>query len=332
LTSGSFTSASKSLSGGTVTFNLSPGVLAVGTPTITATYSGDATYASNTGTTQVTVAAAPAPTVTVTPASNAVNSGQSLNVTATLTGSSGTPSGTVTLTSGSYTSPAQTLSGGSAAFTIPANTLSAGTATLTVSFGGDGNYGPGSGTAMVTVTQSTFALAATTPAAISRGSSASSTVTWTTANNYSANVTLNTCTLNAGAPANSAADTPSCSVSSAAFGSTGSGTATVTTRAATTSALQKPNIGGWAEGGAVLALLVFFGIPARRRGWQAMLGMLVLLFTLGSLAACGGGSSSGGGGTKDPGTASGNYTFTVKATGADPASTTATQTFTVTVN
>ena len=62
-----------------------------------------------------------------------------------------------------------------------------------------------------------------------------------------------------------------------------------------------------------------------------MVGMLILLFSLGGLVACGGGSS-GGGGTKDPGTASGAYTFTVKGTGADPASTTATQTFTVTVN
>ncbi len=335
LTSGSFTSASKSLTGGTVTFNLSPGVLAVGTDTITATYSGDAVYASNTGTTQVIVAGAPTPTVTVTPASGAVNSGQSLNVTAAVAGTGPVASGTVTLTSGSYTSSAQTLASGSASFSIPANTLGAGTDTLTVNYSGDGNYATASGTATVTVTQSTFALAATAPGAISRGSSAASTVTWTTANNYSANVTLSTCTLNAGGPANSASDSPSCTVSSAAFGSTGSGTATVTTKAATTSALQKPNIGGWAEGGgAVLALLVFFGIPARRRGWQAMLGMLVLLFTLGSLVACGGGSSSGGGGggTKDPGTASGAYTFTVKATGADPASSTATQTFTVTVN
>src|SRR6185369_3459440 len=106
---------------------------------------------------------------------------------------------------------------------------------------------------------------------------------------------------------------------------------------ATTGSLQKPHIGGWAEagGGAVLALLALFGIPARRRGWRAMVGMLVVLFAIGGLAACGGGGGSsggGGGGTSDPGTAAGAYTFTVTATGNDSAHTTSTKTFTVTVN
>jgi hypothetical protein len=99
--------------------------------------------------------------------------------------------------------------------------------------------------------------------------------------------------------------------------------------------MKKPPMGGWAEAGsgAVLALLVFFGIPARRRGWRAMVGALVLLAGLGSLAACGGGSSSGnGGGGGNPGTTSGSYTFTVTGTGNDTAKTVATTTFTVTVN
>ena len=71
----------------------------------------------------------------------------------------------------------------------------------------------------------------------------------------------------------------------------------------------------------MLALLVFLGIPARRRGWRAMVGMLGILFALGGLAACGGGGSGGGGsGNSDPGTASGSYTFTVTGTGNDAAS------------
>jgi hypothetical protein len=332
LSSGSYTSSAQTLSAGSATFTIPANSLSAGTATLTAMYSGDSTYGTASGTATVTVNPLPTPTVAVSPAST-INTGQSLSVPVTVSGTP-SPTGTVTLTSGSYTATGLTLSAGSATFTIPANTLSAGTATLNVNYSGDSNYKAASGSANVTVTQSTYALVATTPANISRGSSAISTITWTTSNNYSANVALNTCTLNAGSPANSAADTPACSVTSTAFGATGSGTATVTTRAATTSALQKPHIGGWAEAGsgAILALVVFFGIPARRRGWRAMVGMLVLLFTLGSLAACGGGGSSGGGGTKDPGTASGAYIFTVKSTGADPASTTATQIFTVTVN
>ncbi len=273
-------------------------------------------------------------TVTVTPAATAINSGQSLNVTATVAGAGATPTGSVTLSGGGYTSPAQTLASGTATIAIPANSLSAGADALTVNYSGDSYYGTASGTGSVTVTQSTYTLAATTPAAINRGSSATSTVTWTTTNDYSANVTVSSCTLNSGPPANSAPDTPKCTGSSTGFGASGSSTVTVTTTAATTtSALQKPHIGGWGEagGGAVLALLVFFGIPARRRGWRAMVGMLVILFALGGLAACGGGGG-GGGGSSDPGTASGTYTFTVKSTGGDPAKTTGSTTFTVTVN
>jgi hypothetical protein len=84
-------------------------------------------------------------------------------------------------------------------------------------------------------------------------------------------------------------------------------------------------------GGALLALLVFFGIPARRKAWRGLLGVVVLLITLGSLAACGGGSS--GGTTTIPGTSAGTYTFTVTAQGSPgPSTTPAAQTFTVTVN
>jgi len=101
--------------------------------------------------------------------------------------------------------------------------------------------------------------------------------------------------------------------------------------------MKMPRIGGWAEAGsgAVLALLVFFGIPARRRGWRAMLGGFVLLATLGSLAACGGGGGSSGGnnnGTGNPGTTAGSYTFTVTGTGNPAVTPAVTTTFNVTVN
>jgi MYXO-CTERM domain-containing protein len=127
------------------------------------------------------------------------------------------------------------------------------------------------------------------------------------------------------------------------MGATAVATVTTTAPNTTTGRLASPRIGGkrrgWegAGGGAVLALLLFFGIPARRRKWQSMLGVLVLTMALGSLAACGGG---GGGNsttttttttTTDPGTAAGTYTFTVVATG-NPSVTPAVQTtFTVTV-
>jgi hypothetical protein len=93
---------------------------------------------------------------------------------------------------------------------------------------------------------------------------------------------------------------------------------------------------GWlgAGSGAVLALLIFFGIPARRRSWRSMLGVLIAFAALGVLSSCGGGNSGGGGGggQNDPGTTAGAYTYTVTATPTPSVSPTVTTTFTVTVN
>jgi hypothetical protein len=101
-----------------------------------------------------------------------------------------------------------------------------------------------------------------------------------------------------------------------------------------------PNVRGkgWigAGGGAVLAFLVFIGIPAQRRSWRQMLGVLVLMVVLGTLAGCGGGSGGGGGGggggQGDPGTLAGTYTFQVQATGTPSVTPAISTTFTVTVN
>jgi hypothetical protein len=82
----------------------------------------------------------------------------------------------------------------------------------------------------------------------------------------------------------------------------------------------------WAgAGGVVLAGLVFFGIPARRRVWRSMLALMLFAAGFGVLSGCG-----GGGGHKDMGTTSGAYTFTV--TGTDAASEKVMTTLNVTVN
>ena len=341
LSSGTYTSGSTALSSGSATITIPANSLAAGTDTLTASYSGDATYAAENGsaTEAVTQATLLTPSVAVSASPSSFNSGQGTTVTVTVSGSGATPTGSVLLTSGSFTSAPHTLSGGTTTFSLSPGLLATGTDTITAQYAGDSVYGSANGTTQVTVTQSTFSLVATNPAAISRGSSAVSTITWTTTNSYSSNVSLTSCTLNSGGPLNSAADAPMCSLSTAAFGQSGSGTATVTTKAATTAALQPLAFPGRgmaiAGSGAALALIAFFGIPARKRGWRAMAGTLVLMMILGTFSACGGGGSSstgGGGGSSDPGTASGQYTFTVKATGTDSASTTASTTFTVTVN
>ncbi len=296
-----------------------------------------------------------AATVVVDPQTNPIVTGTALDVSVTVTGSNSVmPAGTVTLTGGSYTSsatwPQSTTTPDIAnySFTIPGGDLPVGAAVpITATFNGDANYG--AATKMVTeeVTTSTgstatYALTANaTSATVAPGGPASSTITVATTSSYAGTVTL-TCALTT--YPSGATDWPNCSFPN---GSTvtlsptstppvlsGSQTLSVTTTGAT-SELIYPKLPGHrgllgAGGGAVLALLVFLGIPARRRGWRSMLGVLVLMAALGSLSACGGGggaSSSGGSGTT-----AGTYIFTVTGTG-NPAITPApTTTFTVKVD
>lgn len=338
LSGGGYTSSATTLTSGNYSITIPANSLSGGADTLTVSYSGDSVYttASNSAVVTVTTFVLLTPTVTVTPAATSIDTAQTLNVVATVTGAGVTPTGSVTLLGGGYTSSAQTLVAGAYTFAIPANSLSAGADKLTVNYLGDSVYAAGSGSTTVTVTPSVFALAAATPAAVNPGGSGASTITLSSSTVYTGTVTL-TCALTSSP--SGASDLPACSPTSGggtitvtAGTPSGTGSVTVTTTAATAS-MKRPRIGGWAEAGsgAMLALLVFFGIPARRRGWRAMFCAFILLATLSSLAACGGSKSSGGGGG-NPGTTAGSYTFTVTGTGSDPAKTTETTTFTLTVN
>jgi hypothetical protein len=290
------------------------------------------------GTAAVTV------TVTATPTTLPVNSALSVAVTVASTPSGGaTPTGTVAL-SGSYTSSAETLSSGAYTFTIPANSLTAGTDALTVRYSGDSTYSTEIGATTVTVTgatsgSGTFTLSATTPASVAPGTSATSTITVSESNSYVGTATLS-CSLTTSSPS-SVTDAPSCSLSSSTVSLTSSATsgtvtATVTSTAATTSQFARPDphhkgrewmgVGS----GAVLAFLVFLGIPARRRSWRSMLGAAVLIVALGGMAGCGDFWQAPAGNTAG-GTTAGTYTFTVSGTG-DPTVTAVSTTFVVTVN
>ena len=345
LSGGGYTSPATALSGGSYSILIPYNSLSAGTDTLTVTYSGNAIYyAGAFKTTQVTVTYVPVltPSITVTPASGNIDSSQTLNVTINVTGSGATPTGTVTLSSGSYTAAAQTLgtagctSGSCVIITIPANGLSNGTDTLTATYSGDANYASGTGTASVTVTSSIFAVNATSPSAsIAPGASTTSTITVSSGTLYSGTVSLSCALTNY---PSGAAYLPSCSngsntltLSSGVVIGTASATITVYTTAAS-AVLTYPKLpgSGWAGagGGAVLAFLVFLGIPARRRSWRSMLGILIVMTALGNMAACGGGTPSNSG---TPGTSAGTYTFTVTGTGSPTVTPAPTQTFTVTV-
>jgi len=276
---------------------------------------------------------------------NSITESQSLTVTVTVSGSGAKPTGSVILQANEddYNST-QTLTGGTTTFTIPSNTFTAaGTVTLTVTYSGDSNYAVAGTSTTVTVSGTTtstgtFALGAiTSPATIAPGATANATATVSSSSGYAGTVSLS-CALTTSP--SGAVNLPTCSPSGTITlsASTTSGTATlaVSTTPATieSDAVKKSASNGLVDAGsgALLALLVFFGIPARRKAWRAMLGMIVLLIALGSLEACGGGSS-GGGTTTIPGTTAGTYTFTVTSQGSPgPSAPPASQTFTVTVN
>jgi hypothetical protein len=355
LTGGGYTSSATSLSSGGYSITIPANSLSAGSDLLTVTYGGNTIYdagAFGTTTVEVTFVAVLTPTVTVTPALTNLDSAQSLNVAVTVAGAGATPTGTVTLSSSSYNSGAKTLAGSgsctaaSCTITIPANSLNSSlngkTDTLTANYSGDVNYYPAVGTATVSVTESVYAVAVpTAPTAIaSPGGSTTATVVVSSGYLYSGTVALS-CALKSG-PANSAGDAPTCSITSGSSVNMSAGapnptssTASVITTAVT-SELVYPKLhgGGWAGagGGAILALLVFLGIPSQRRKWRQMLGALVLMAAIGSLAACSSTSGSTINNQGNPGTTAGNYVFTVTGTGNPAVTPAPTTTFTVTVN
>ena len=344
LSSGTYASLATTLSSGSATINVPAGALAVGSDTLTAAYAPDAassaTYSNTSNTTSVTVSKL-TPTVTVTPSQSSITTAQALSVTVAVGGGTGNPAstGSVTLTSGSYTSAATTLSSGSATINIPAGSLATGTDTLTANYTGDGTYVAKSGTNTVTVTvppTPSFTVTGTA-VTVSRGATTgnTSTITVTPSGGFTGSVALTAALTSSptGAqylPTLSFGSTTPVSIISA---TAGTATLTIATTPASSGSLSYPQLPGvpwYATGGATLACLLLIGIPARRRTWRRILGMLTLLFALiGGASACGGKSSGSGGSTSNPGTTAGTYTVTVTGVSG---SLTQTGTLVVTVN
>jgi hypothetical protein len=339
LTTGSYSSAATALSSDSATINIPPATLTTGFNVLNVSYSGDSNYApvGVAGSALVIVGAV---TVSVVPSSSTINSTQALAVTISVSAGSGspTPTGMVTLISGSYISATIPLSGGSATITIPAGTLPPGVNILEVDYG-DGNYGGASGQASVTVTGGTPGFTITgTPVTVTAGATTgnTSTITVTPSGGFTGSVAL-TAAVTSGP---NGAQNPG-NLISFSFGSSspvsitgaaaGTATLTITTKATGGCAQvyqTPPGVFWYTGGGAALACLLLFGIPARRRRWRLAFGMLALLAALmGGFLACGGGSM-----VHDcpgtPGTPTGTYTIAVTGTSG---ATTATGTVTLTV-
>jgi trimeric autotransporter adhesin len=169
-----------------------------------------------------------------------------------------------------------------------------------------------------------FTLSSSAAAAVSPGSSTTSTITVGSTTGFTGTVALS-CSVTSSPTG--AVNAPGCSLSPTTTATTS--TLTVTTSAATSSALERPLNKFFAVGGGIaVAGLLLFTIPARRRSWRSILGVLVFAAMVSLGIGCGGGSSSGGGGGSS-GTTAGTYVITVTGTSG---SLTASTTVSVTVN
>jgi hypothetical protein len=280
----------------------------------------------------------PTTTTALTASATTITVGTSVTFTATVTGASGstgTPGGTVTFMDGTTTLGTGTLSSSGVA-TYATTTLPTGSDSITAVYGGSTSFS-GSTSAAVTVTVTavvvnpSFALSNSGNITVSPGATTgnTSTIGTTGSNGFSGAVSLS-CAVSPMAASGPA----TCSLSPTLMNLSGAtaqtSTLTITTTAATRAALRllgHRKAGGvpvpwYAVGGGTLACVLLFGIPARRRGWRAMLGMLILLaFLTGGLSSCSSGSSGGGSGNS--GTTAGTYTVTVTGTSGSTTETTA---------
>jgi subtilase family serine protease len=250
------------------------------------------------------------------------------NGTVNLTCSVSAPSGATSPVTCGTIAPASVTS--SAAATSPMTVTSTGTTTpgqYVITVTGISGAITQTTTASVTVTAvpATFALSNGGNVSVQPGATSGNTSTITVTpgtGGFSGTVNL-TCSVSPAA----SSDPASCSLSPTSVTLSGTAkqtsTLTVGTTAATTAGLAVPRIGngkGWlgAGSGAALALLAFFGIPARRRNWRSLVSILIAMVALGALSSCGGGSaansSSSGGSSSNPGTTAGTYTVTVTGT------------------
>ena len=164
IASGAYSSIALTLSNGSVSVTIPAGSLAVGTDTLTASYTPQAStnnfYNAATGSATVTVTAVPkiTPAVGLTLSASNITTAQPLSVTVAVNGGTGNqvPTGTVTLTSTGYSSGPMALTNGGASISVLADTLPAGVDGLTVSYTPDSVsssiYNSASGSSSVTVT------------------------------------------------------------------------------------------------------------------------------------------------------------------------------------
>ncbi len=309
---------------GTVTLSngsaqVTSSAVAGGVHNVIAYYSGDANYESVSGSVTETVTRV-GTTTAVASSSSTIASGQSVTLTATISGGlSGLaqPSGTLQFSSNgiSVGYPANVANGQAQLITTA---LPVGTDQITATYNGDTNY-VGSSSSAITETVTpppTFTITAN-PTAIpvsAPGAMGSTVLTFTAQNGFSSNGAVTVTPTCSGLPS----ETSCSSGTSITIPTNGTAMATVTFLTTAPSALipasrNRPDIGGWRLTAGSLALacllcaaMMAFGYREKRRGWG-----VALMFTVFALLAvsvgCGGGGSGNSGPPPNPGTPVGHY-------------------------
>ncbi|HTW46404.1 MAG TPA: protease pro-enzyme activation domain-containing protein [Acidobacteriaceae bacterium] len=284
-----------------------------GNPTIALTSSGNISVnAGNSGTSTITVTPGGGFTGAVAFACSVSSSPAGLTCSAPSATISGTTAATSTLTVATTSS-------------TPAGSY---TATVTASDTATGKI-TASTTLTVTVTTGNPAIALTSSGNISvdAGNTGTATITVTPSGGFTGAVNL-TCAVTTSIT--NPNDPPSCAITSpVTISGTTAETATLTigtTQTTGGSATAVPPLGKYfLGGGATLALLFFFGMPARRRAWRSVLSVMTILFVAGAIGC-------GSSGTKTvQGTTPGIYTATVTGTDQATGKITANVAVTVTV-
>ena len=294
-TLGPFSAGSNS-AGGTNTYSVAtvafPSVPS-GVTAITAAYGGDSNWNAATGQTTFSTASGSQAVSTTTLAASQTSSNNAgpITLTATVTGSGTAPTGVVTFFTNTTEIGQAALTAGAAGTATAATTISGvnvygGQNQFIAAYSGDATYiSSTSASTPVTVDQSDFTLASQNQVvSIASGSSGSAVVNLASVAGFNAAVNL-TCA--------SPTAAITCSVSPGSVTVNGLATATVTVNvaAATVTSTRDSKRLWYAGSSAALACVLLFGIPARRRAWRGMLGLVLFVFLTANIG-CGGGGSS----------------------------------------
>jgi trimeric autotransporter adhesin len=301
-------------------------VFPLGPHSVTAAYPGDVSYKSSASTPVAFTVVKGATSISIGSSYTTIPSSVSPTITIDVdtSGIGINPTGSVVLTSNSNTLATLTnlqsaigsngLIASFGAGSIAGNQLAVGPNTVTATYSGDSNYLGSSGTIVITVTPApgiTLTNGGNITIAPGATTGNTSTIRVTPSNGFTGAVALSCMVTTSPAGAH---DPVTCGIAPASVNISGASLSTavmtVSTTAPATAMVARPLKEFLLSNGGVFALVVFFGVPSRRRKLHKLLALMAMSVFI-TAVGCGG--AAGGGVSTNPGTTSGTYAVTVTA-------------------